>query len=74
MRFLSTISLLFIAICVLQQGDAVKRFRNTHWSRINEILNAKFPATPAAITDQWITQKLEHYDVTNAQTWQQVRR
>jgi len=74
MRFSSTISFVFVAICVVQQGDAVNSFRKTAWSRINDILRSKFPETaplPRIPTPGKIIQQLDHYDVTNTQTWEQ---
>ena len=69
MTFLST---LFLAILVLEPGDA-NPSRKTSWLKLNEILHTKLPKKAAgAVPDQWFTQKLDHSDVTNTKTWQQV--
>ena len=76
MRLLSSILFMCIAVGVFQQGDAVNPFRKTAWSRINEILRNRFPTTaplPRIPTPGKIIQQLDHYDVTNTQTWEQVQ-
>ena len=75
MRFASTILLVFVCVVVIQQGDALKQFRKTSRSRMNDILRTKFSetaGTPRIPTPGKITQPLDHFDVTNNKTWEQV--
>ena len=71
-RPLMILSILFLVIFVLEPGNA-HPFRKTNWLKLNEILQSKLPKrAAAAVPNQWFTQKLDHSDVTNTKTWQQV--
>jgi hypothetical protein len=72
MRFVSTILLVFIAISAFQQVDALKRFRKTKWTILNEILDSQIPHDSRIPQLGTIMQKLDHFDVTNTETFRQV--
>jgi len=71
MRFVSTILLVFIAISAFQQVDALKRFRKTKWTILNEILDSQIPHDSRIPQLGTIMQKLDHFDVTNTETFRQ---
>ena len=72
MRFVSSIFSVLIAISVFQQGNALKRSRKTQWTILNEILNAQIPHDSRIPQLGTIMQKLDHFDVTNTETFRQV--
>jgi len=74
---LMILSILFLAIfALLEPVDALHPYSlKTNWLEFSENFLTKIPnkiPSAAEIPDQWFTQKLDHSDVTNSQTWQQV--
>ena len=76
MRLVSTISFVIFSILVLKQVDALRQFRKNQWSIMDKIIQKKISETGSSRVSAvpgLFTQNLDHFDVTNAQTFQQVR-